>query len=144
MKNNIKNLIGNTPLLKIRYKFKSKIRTAYFKAEWLNFTGSIKDRVAYQIIADAISQGKLVSGQKIVEVTSGNMGISLCALAKAFNIQVVIFMPRNMSAERQKLIRMYGAELYLTDTFEDAFEKADTYAKAHNAFLAHQFENESF
>lgn len=141
MKNNVKDLIGKTPLIKIRYEFKGKTKNAFFKAEWFNLSGSIKDRVAYQIIIDAMSQGKLGNGQKIVEVTSGNMGISLCAVAKAFNIETVIFMPKTMSIERQKLIKMYGAELVLTNSFEEAFERAEVYAKAHNYFLSHQFEN---
>ena len=69
------------------------------------------------------------------------MGISLCAVAKAFNIKTVIFMPKTMSIERQKLLRMYGAELVLTEDFKEAFERAEVYAKEHNAFLSHQFEN---
>ena len=143
MKNNIENLIGNTPLLKISYIYKGKKKSAYFKAEWLNFTGSIKDRVAYQIIEDAINDGSLKQGQKIVEVTSGNMGISLCAVAKTKWIQTVIFMPKFMSQERQKILKMYGAELHLTEGFKEAFILAEEYAKKNDAFLSLQFENKS-
>ena len=139
--NNIQNLIGNTPLIKIRYKIKNKIRNAYFKAEWFNFSGSIKDRVAYQIITDAISEGKLKEGQEIVEVTSGNMGLSLVAVAKSFNINTVIFMPEFMSEERKTLLKMYGAKLILTKSFKEAFELSEVYAKENNAFLTRQFEN---
>lgn len=143
MKNNVKNLIGNTPLIKIEYKYKNQKRKAYFKAEWFNLTGSIKDRVAYKIITDAIENGELNSNKKIVETTSGNMGLSLTAVAKAFNIQTVIFMPKFMSEERKSLLRMYGAELHLTDSFKQAFEEAGKYAKENNGFLSLQFENPS-
>lgn len=141
--NNIKNLIGNTPLIKINYKYNNKVRTAYFKAEWLNFSGSIKDRVAYQIITDAIKDNKLDSSKKIVETTSGNMGISLTAVGKAFNINTVIFMPEFMSEERKTLLKMYGAELKLTKDFKTAFAEAQKYADENNGFLSLQFENES-
>ena len=141
MKNNIKDLIGNTPLIKIRYSLNNKIKNAYFKAEWFNFTGSIKDRVAYQILTDAIDSGKLKPGQEIVEVTSGNMGLSLVAVAKSFNISTVIFMPEFMSEERKTLLKMYGANLKLTKSFNDAFELSQVYAKKNNAFLTRQFEN---
>ena len=141
--NNIENLIGNTPLIKINYDYEGKTKQALFKAEWLNFSGSIKDRVAYQIITDALNTGKLKKGMKIVEVTSGNMGLSLVAVAKSFGIQTVIFMPKFMSEERKKLIKMYGAELHLTEGFKEAFKEAEEYAKANNGFLSLQFENES-
>jgi len=141
MKNNINKLIGNTPIIKINYTYKNKKRFGFFKAEWLNFSGSIKDRVAYQIISDAILSGNLKKGQEIVEVTSGNMGISLSAVAKSFGFDVVVFMPKFMSEERKKIIQMYGAKLILTDSFDSAFEQAKVYAKNNNAFLAKQFEN---
>lgn len=143
MKNNIEGLIGNTPLIKINYKYKGEDRTASFKAEWFNLTGSTKDRVAYQIITDAIKNKELTEGMPIVEVTSGNMGLSLCAVAKSFGIKTVVFMPKFMSEERKTLLKMYGAELHLTESFADAFEKAEEYAKAHNGYLSKQFENPS-
>lgn len=143
MKNNIEKLIGNTPIIKINYIYKNRNRYAYFKAEWLNFSGSIKDRVAYQIITDAIKSGKLKKGQEIVEVTSGNMGLSLSAVAKSFGFKTTIFMPMHMSEERKKLLTMYGSKLILTKSFDEAFEKAEKYAKENNAFLASQFENKS-
>lgn len=143
MKNNIEKLIGNTPIIKINYEYQNKRRYAFFKAEWLNFSGSIKDRVAYQIILDAIKTKNLKRGQEIVEVTSGNMGISLSAVAKSFGFKTTIFMPKTMSEERKKLLLMYGANLILTDSFDDAFEKAKVYAKENNAFLANQFSNNS-
>ncbi len=141
--NNIQQLIGNTPLVKINYKIDDKIKTAFFKAEWFNFTGSIKDRVAYQIISDAINEKKLDSTKTIVETTSGNMGLSLCAVAKSFNIKTAIFMPEFMSEERKTLLKMYGAELHLTPDFNTAFIEAEKYAKENNGFLTLQFENES-
>jgi len=141
--NNIQNLIGNTPLIKINYSYEGVKRSSYFKAEWFNLSGSIKDRVALQIITDAINQGKLKPGMEIVETTSGNMGISLCAVGKSFGFNTVIFMPKFMSEERKTLLKMYGAKLILTESFADAFNKAEEYARENNGFLALQFENPS-
>lgn len=139
----LKKLIGNTPLIKIVYKYNNKVRNAYFKLEWYNLTGSIKDRVALGIIQDAYKSKELKPNQTIVETTSGNMGISFSAIGTYLGHKVVIFMPKFMSVERQELLKLYGAELHLTESFEEAFEKAKEYAKEHNAFLTLQFDNPS-
>ena len=118
----IKLLIGKTPMIKINYKFMEEHKTAYFKAEWYNLTGSIKDRVALNIIKEGIEKGNLKEGQEIVEVTSGNMGISLSAIGGYLGFKVTIFMPKFMSEERKRMIRMYGANLIETESFEDAFK----------------------
>ena len=80
--NSLNNLIGKTPLIKIKYKYNGVIKTACCKAEWYNLSGSIKDRVAYYILKNAYLDGSLKENQTIVEVTSGNMGISFAALSR--------------------------------------------------------------
>lgn len=139
--NNLNNLIGNTPLIKIVYKYKGKTMTACCKAEWYNLSGSIKDRVAYYILKKAYDDKKLTVGQTICEVTSGNMGISFAALSRYLGNKMVVCMPKFMSVERFKILQMYGATLDLTESFEDAFKKAETYKEV-GAFLPYQFENE--
>ncbi|MEG1565354.1 MAG: cysteine synthase family protein [Bacilli bacterium] len=115
----------------------------YSKCEWYNLSGSIKDRVAYRMIANAFLSNKLLKEQEIVEVTSGNMGLSLAAVGKHFGHKVTIFMPKNMSSERIKLLELLGANLILVEDFNEAFKISEEYAREHNAFLTKQFENKS-
>lgn len=138
----LKNLIGNTPLIKITYRFEGKIKNAYMKAEWFNLSGSIKDRVAFSIIENAYATGKLKKGQTIVETTSGNMGLSFCALGAFLGNPVTIFMPEFMSKERKDLIRLFGGELIFGKSFTELFDRAKVYAEENNAFMPLQFENE--
>jgi len=91
MKGNINKLIGNTPLIKINYKYKNKIDSVYVKLEYYNLTGSIKDRMAYYILKEAKEKGLLKDKQAIVEATSGNTGISFAALGAYFKHDVHIF-----------------------------------------------------
>lgn len=136
----LSGLIGNTPLIKITYKYKNEIKTACCKAEWYNMSGSIKDRVAWKILKTAYEEDTLNENQTIVEVTSGNMGISFAALSRYLGNKMIAVMPKFMSEERFKILRMYGAELDLTEGFEEAFVEAETY-KEKGAFLPYQFEN---
>ena len=138
----IKNLIGNTPLIKIRFKYQGKVQNIFAKLEWFNLSGSIKDRPAFEIISNAYKSGLLCKGQTICETTSGNMGISICAIANITKNPVVICMPKYMSEERKQLLKLYGAKLELADSFDDAFKMADKYQKM-GAFLPLQFENEN-
>lgn len=138
--NKFKNLISSTNLLKIKYKFNEKIKYLFAKCEWLTLTGSIKDKVAFQIIFDAIKSGKIKSGDEIVEVTSGNMGISISAMANLFNLKAKIIMPKNMSKERKDLIKLYGAELIEVEDFPTAFSLCNKFEKK-GIFCSHQFEN---
>ena len=138
---NLEKMIGNTPLIRIKYRYKKTIRFSYFKCEWYNLTGSIKDRVALSIIKSAYAENKLHIGQTIVETTSGNMGISFSAIGKYLGHKVAIFMPRNMCNERKELIKLYGAELHEYNTFNQCFENAKIYADSHNGFLTSQFSN---
>ena len=139
--------IGNTPLIKIKYKYNGKEDYIYTKLESYNITGSIKDRVAYYMIQKAYEEGKLKKGQEIVEATSGNTGIALAAMGVFFGNPVRIFMPDWVSKERLYLMKMYNAEVTLISKeeggFKRAIEEAKIYAKEYNAFLSNQFENDN-
>ena len=139
---NIKTLVCNSPMVQITYKFEDFVGKVFAKCEWYSLTGSIKDKVAYQIYFDAIKNGLLHTGDKIVEVTSGNMGISLAAIGNLLDLDVTIIMPKNMSKERQKLLKMYGAKLVLVEDFKQAFDLCEEYIKK-GYFCSKQFENKS-
>lgn len=139
---NIKKLIGNTPLVAIKYAFDGKISTVYAKLEWYNLTGSIKDRVAYQILFDAYQTNKIDENTVVYEITSGNMGISLSAICNLLGNKCEILMPKNMSNERQKILSLFGAKLILVDNFKKGFEMCNELEKQ-GKFIAHQFENKS-
>ena len=136
----LKKFIGKTPLINIKYRYKGKIANIQCKAEWMNPSGSIKDRPALFMLESAILKGELQEGQAICETTSGNMGLSLAWIANYLGIETIICMPKFMSKERKKLLSMYGASLVLTDSFEDAFDKAREFGRK-GAFLPLQFEN---
>ena len=140
--NEVKRLIGNTPLIEVSYSYKGKVKTVLAKLEWYNLSGSIKDRPAYEIIKAAYEKGELKEGQTICETTSGNMGISISAIARLINNPVVICMPKFMSEERKELLKLYGAKLELTENFIEAFKKAEEYKK-NGAYLTYQFENDN-
>ena len=138
--------VGNTPLIKIKYKYKGKEKYIYTKLESYNITGSIKDRVALYIIKQAYKQGKLKKGIEIVEATSGNTGIALSAMGAYFGNPVHIFMPDWVSKERLNLMKMYNAKVTLISKEEGGFKRAIKAAKEYsikrNAFYSNQFENE--
>lgn len=140
-------LIGRTPLLelkKIEKEFDLKARLLG-KLEYFNLTGSVKDRVAREILDDAKRRGALTENSVIIEPTSGNTGIGLAAVGAARGYKVMIVMPETMSVERRKLMKAYGAELVLTDGkkgMKGAIEKAEELAKEiPGAFIAGQFVN---
>ena len=138
--------VGNTPLIKIRYKYNGKENYIYTKLESYNLTGSIKDRVAFYMIKNAYKRGTLKKGMPIVEATSGNTGIALAAMGTYFENPVHIFMPDWVSAERTNLMKMYNAKVTLISKEEGGFKRAISeakkYAKENNGFLSNQFENE--
>lgn len=139
--------IGNTPMIKIKYKYKGEEKYVYTKLEFYNITGSIKDRVAYYIIKKAYEEGKLIKGQAIVEATSGNTGISLAAMGAYFGNPVHIFMPNWVSKERLDIMKMYNSKVTLISReeggFKEAVQRAKEYASKSNGFLANQFANEN-
>ncbi len=138
--------IGNTPLVKIRYRYKQKINYIYAKLESYNLTGSIKDRVAYYILTKAKERGDLNEGMPIIEATSGNTGISLAALGKYYKHPVYIFMPDWVSCERAQIIKSYGAEVITFSREQGGFKRcikeAKNLAKKINGFYANQFANQ--
>lgn len=142
------SLIGNTPLIEIRFKYKNQERTIYAKAENLNFTGSIKDRMAYYILKAAYKRGELQAGDRIIEATSGNTGIAFSAIGRALGHPVTIFMPDWMSNERKNLIKSLGADIVLVSKDDGGFlgsiEMAEKFAKqCARCFLPRQFSNEA-
>ena len=145
----VTELIGKTPLLRAsRFAAAAGISNApLLKLEYLNPAGSVKDRAALKMIEDAEKAGKLKSGAVIVEPTSGNTGIGLASIAAARGYRAVLTMPETMSAERRKLLSVYGAEIVLTpgkDGMRGAIEKADEIAKSTpGSFIPAQFENPS-
>lgn len=139
-------LIGNTPLLVIEFTYRGKSMKIFAKAENLNMTGSIKDRMAFHIISNAYKQGILKSFDPIIEATSGNTGISVAAIGRALGHPVTIFMPDWMSDERKNLIRSFGSKIRLVSKEEGGFLGSISMANAlakdlENAFLPSQFSN---
>lgn len=137
---NIKKLITNSPLIEISYKFLGRRKKVYAKCEWYSLTGSIKDRVAYQIICEAYKNKQLKKYQPIVEVSSGNMGLSLAAIGNLTGNPVTILIPKSMSEERKKLIKLYGATLIETNNFLEAFELCEKY-QSKGYYCPSQFDN---
>ena len=142
-------LIGKTPLLELthiekKYNLKSKIIA---KLEYFNPAGSVKDRIAKEMIDDAEAVGKLKPGSVIIEPTSGNTGIGLAAVAAARGYRIIIVMPETMSVERRQLMKAYGAELVLTDGtkgMKGAIAKAEELAaQTPDSFIPGQFVNPS-
>jgi cysteine synthase A len=107
----LKHMIGNTPLLAIRLRYRNQERVVYAKAEHLNLTGSIKDRMAFHILKKAYQEKRIDPSDTIAEATSGNTGISFAAIGRALGHAVVIFMPDWMSQERVSLIKSLGAKI---------------------------------
>lgn len=143
----LSNLIGNTPLIEIRFKYKGEERRIFAKAEYYNLTGSIKDRMAFHIIKKAYLTGRIKEGDRIAEATSGNTGIAFSAIGSSLGNKVTIFMPDWMSEERKNLIRSYGAEIELVSQEEGGFlgsiRKTEELASEYgNVFLPCQFANE--
>ena len=142
----LSSLIGNTPLLAINFMYKGENRIIYAKAENLNMTGSIKDRMAYHILAKAYERGILKANDRLIEATSGNTGISFAAIGKALGHHVTIFMPDWMSDERKNLIKSLGSEIRLVSKEEGGFLGSIAMAEklANNTphtFLPRQFSN---
>lgn len=136
----IPKMFKNTPIIQIDCVYNNNEKHIFAKCEWFSLTGSIKDKVAYQIFIDAYKKKLLKRDDKIVEVSSGNMGISICAMGNLFGNKVTIIMPKSMSDERKQLIKMYGAELIETDSFAQAFKLCAEYVK-NGYFCSKQFEN---
>lgn len=146
--NSLGHLIGNTPLLEIRFSYKNRRRRIFAKYESLNMTGSIKDRMAFKILKESYENGLLRPGDMIAEATSGNTGISFSALGRALGHSVMIFMPDWMSRERVDLIHSFGAQITPVTKEQGGFigsiALADELVKNNDrVFLPHQFSNDA-
>src|ERR1700722_879404 len=139
-------MVGNTPMLGIRYRYKGTVRSVYAKCEHYNLTGSIKDRMALYILQRAYAEGKIHSGDRIVEASSGNTGIAFAAIGKALGHPVTIIMPDWLSKERIDIIRSLGAEIILISKSDGGFlgsieRTLDMAVSDPTVFLPMQFEN---
>jgi len=140
------SLVGNTPLLAIEFEYRGQTRVLYAKAEHMNLSGSIKDRMAMHILRRGYATGALRPAARIVEATSGNTGISFASIGRALGHPVTIFMPSWMSAERINLIRSLGASIVLISHEDGGFlgsiARAEALAReTPGAFLPRQFSN---
>lgn len=143
---NLWKLIGNTPMVAIRYRFRGGAeQQVLVKCEQYNMTGSIKDRMALYILQKAYELDRIRPGDLIVEATSGNTGISLAAIGRALGHRVKILMPDWMSMERRALIKSYGAEVQLVSAAQGGFtgsiQTAEALGYHDGIFLPRQFEN---
>ncbi|GAB4013454.1 MAG: cysteine synthase A [Bdellovibrio sp.] len=144
------DLIGNTPLLKIKSLSELTGCEIFIKCEFLNPGGSIKDRAAKQMVEDALEQGRLKSGMTIVEGTAGNTGIGLALVAKSLGLKMVAVMPKGQTLEKERMIELFGAKLVLVDAVPFANENHFYHTARRMAddnpseyWWANQFENTS-
>lgn len=143
---NIVQLIGETPIVKLNRTVDENSADVYVKLEYFNPGSSVKDRIALAMVEQAEEDGVLKPGDTIVEPTSGNTGIGLALVAAAKGYNLAVVMPDTMSQERRNLLRAYGAKLYLTPGakgMKGAIEKAEKLQKEHGYFMPQQFENEA-
>jgi cysteine synthase A len=145
--NNITDLVGNTPLVRLNKASKLTGATILGKCEFMNPTSSVKDRIGFNMIRRAIESGLIKEGTTIIEPTSGNTGIALAANCAAQDIKLILTMPESMSMERRNLFKAFGAELILTPAskgMNGAIAKAEELQKTiENSIVLQQFENPS-
>ena len=143
--NNIEELIGNTPLVRINVLSKETETSILGKCEFMNPTSSVKDRIAFNMINEALKSGEIDTSTTIIEPTSGNTGIGLAAICAAKGMRLILTMPDSMSMERQKILKHLGAELVLTSGAEGmsgAVDKANELGRdLKNAKVLQQFNN---
>jgi len=147
IKQQITELVGNTPLLELTNynKMNSLYGKVIAKLEYFNPAGSIKDRIAKKMIEEALKSGKINKDSVIIEPTSGNTGIGLASVCASYGIKLIITMPDTMSVERRKLMKALGAELVLTEGskgMKGAIDKAnEIHDSTPSSFIPSQFEN---
>jgi len=142
--NNINEVVGNTPLVRLNRITDGAKANVYAKLEFYNPTSTVKDRIGIAMVDAAEKDGTLKPGGTIVEATSGNTGIALAMVGAARGYKVILTMPDSMSKERRTLLRAFGAELVLTPAAEGmkgAVAKAEEIGKTQGAVLVRQFEN---
>lgn len=147
IKNGFTDLVGNTPIVRLNNLIKKDGLKADIlaKLEYFNPAGSVKDRIAKEMILDAMNKGLINENTTLIEPTSGNTGIGLSAVATSLGLKIIITMPETMSVERRNLMKAYGAELVLTpgsEGMKGAIAKAKELASTiDNSFIPGQFEN---
>ena len=138
-------IIGNTPMIKINYKYKGQSKQIFVKLEYYNLTGSIKDRVVFYMINNAKANGILKEKMPLIEATSGNTGISLSALGAYYKHPVYVYMPDWVSKERMQMMKSYGANVFLISKEDGGFlkclEEAKKLAQKINGLFTNQFSN---
>ena len=143
--NNVTELIGNTPLVKLQKASENSGATVLGKCEFMNPTHSVKDRIGTNMIKDALEKGLINEDTTVIEPTSGNTGIALASVCAGLGIKLILTMPSSMSIERRKLLKALGAKLVLTEPekgMKGAVEKANELAeKTENSFVPQQFAN---
>lgn len=141
---NIVDLIGKTPSVRLNHIVTEDMAEVYVKLEYFNPTGSIKDRAAMQMVKEMVLSGQLKKGDTIVEPTSGNTGIGIAMIGAAKGYKVVLTMPDTLSVERRRMLSAYGAELVLTDGtkgMNGAIEKAKELVAEKGYIMLSQFDN---
>ncbi|HIM93583.1 MAG TPA: cysteine synthase A [Campylobacterales bacterium] len=142
--NNIEELVGNTPLVKLNKLSKLAGATILAKCEFMNPTSSVKDRIALNMVNTALASGRISLDSTIIEPTSGNTGVGLAAICASKGINLILTMPESMSIERRKLLRHLGAKIVLTPAssgMAGAILKAEELAKELDGFVLQQFQN---
>ncbi len=143
---NILNTIGRTPIVKLNKLSPASAAQVLMKIEFFNPGGSVKDRIAFNMIEEAEKQGLLKKGMTIVEPTSGNTGIGLAMVAAVKGYEIIFTMPETMSIERRAILQHYGAQLILTPGDKGmvgAVIEAQNLSDSDGFYMPHQFENES-
>ena len=144
---NVTELIGNTPLVKLNQVSQKNGAMILGKCEFLNPTHSVKDRIAYNMIKTAFDEKRITKDSVIIEPTSGNTGIGLASVCASFGLKLILTMPSSMSLERRKLLTALGAKLVLTEPkfgMQGAIDKAQEIAQSTpNSFIPQQFDNEA-
>ncbi|PQD93972.1 cysteine synthase A [Pradoshia eiseniae] len=144
--NNVSELIGNTPVVRLNKIVEDGSAEVYLKLEYMNPGSSVKDRIALAMINDAEEKGLLKPDATIIEPTSGNTGIGLAWVAAAKGYKAILVMPDTMSIERRNLLKAYGAQLILTpgkEGMKGAIAKATELAEQNGYFMPQQFQNEA-
>jgi cysteine synthase B len=135
------DLVGNTPLVEIQRLNPNPKVTLYGKLEGHNPGGSVKDRAAASMIKGAVERGEIKPGMKLIEATSGNTGIALAMIARLYDIEIELVMPKNSTRERVLTMEAFGAKVILTDTIEAARDYADEQVTKGGYLMLNQFAN---
>lgn len=135
------DLVGNTPLVELKKLNPNPSVTIYGKLEGHNPGGSVKDRAALNMIRSAVNRGSIQKGTKLIEATSGNTGIALAMIARQFDLEIELIMPKNATKERVQTMEAFGAQVLLMDGIEACRDYADEKGRAKDYFQLDQFSN---